>query len=80
MIGMIDLIGAITEMIGDLMGRLGGERQFMIGWGAGLVYMTGLVIALNIFPGTKKSLKKWPMREFSMSSYFAGTPILIGWS
>jgi len=33
MIGMTDPIGAITMMIGDLMGRLGGERQFMIGWG-----------------------------------------------
>ena len=34
MIGMIDLIGSIRMMIGGLMGRLGGERQFMIGWGA----------------------------------------------
>jgi len=34
MIGMIDLIGSIRTMIGDLMGRLGGELQFMIGWGA----------------------------------------------
>ena len=33
MIGMTDPIGAITMMIGDLMGRLGGERPFMIGWG-----------------------------------------------
>jgi hypothetical protein len=33
MIGMIDLIGIIRMMIGDLMGRLGGELQFMIGWG-----------------------------------------------
>ena len=31
MIGMTDLIGAITRIIGDLMGRLGGERPFMIG-------------------------------------------------
>jgi len=31
MIGMTDPIGAVTMMIGDLMGRLGGERQFMIG-------------------------------------------------
>ena len=30
MIGMTDPIGAITMMIGDLMGRLGGERRFMI--------------------------------------------------
>jgi len=33
MIGMTDPIGAITMMIGDLMGRLGGEHPFMIGWG-----------------------------------------------
>jgi len=33
MIDMTDRIGAITTMIGDLMGRLGGERQFMIRWG-----------------------------------------------
>jgi len=30
MIGMTDPTGAITMMIGDLMGRLGGERWFMI--------------------------------------------------
>jgi len=33
MIGMIDLINNIKMMIGDLMGRLGEELQFMIGWG-----------------------------------------------
>ena len=33
MIDVTDPIGAITMMIGDLMGRLGRERQFMIGWG-----------------------------------------------
>jgi len=43
MIGMIDLIGNIRTMIVDLMGRLGGELRFMIGWGAGSVCMTGLV-------------------------------------
>jgi len=78
MIDMTDPIDAIKMMIGDLMGRLGGERQ--IGWGADSVYTIGLVIVLNIFPGTKKSLKRWPMHEFSMSSYFVGTLILIGWS
>jgi len=31
MIGMIDLIGSIKTMIGDLMSRLGGELRFMIG-------------------------------------------------
>jgi len=59
MIGMTDPIGAITMMIGDLMSRLGGERPFMIGWGAGSVCAIGLVIVLNIFPGTKKSLRRW---------------------
>jgi len=79
MIGMTDPISAIKMMIGDLMGRLGGDRQFMIGWGDS-VYTIGLVIVLNIFPGTRKSLKRWLMHEFPMSSYFVGTLILIGWS
>jgi len=80
MIGMIDPIGAITMTIGDSMGRLGGERPFMIGWGAGSVCTTGSAIVLNIFPGANKNLKRWLMLEFPMSSYFVGTPILIGWS
>jgi len=67
-------------MIGDLMGRLGGERPFMIGWGAGSVCTTGSAIVLNTFPGTRKNLKRWLMLEFPMSSYFAGMLILIGWS
>ena len=33
MIGMTDLIGSIRMMIDVLIGRLGGELQFMIGWG-----------------------------------------------
>ena len=76
MIGMTDPIGAITMMIGDLMGRLGGERPFMIGWGADSVCMTGLAIVFNIFLGTRKNLKRWLMRGFPMSSFSAGTPIL----
>jgi len=80
MIDMTDPISAITMMIGNLMGRLGGEREFMIGWGADLVYTIGLVIVLNIFLGTGKSLKRWPTHEFPMSSYFVGMLILIGWS
>jgi len=31
MIDMTDPIGTITKMVDDLMGRLGGERQFKIG-------------------------------------------------
>jgi len=80
MIGMTDPIDAITMMIGDLIGRLGEKRQFMIGWGADSVYTTGLVIALNIFLGTRKSLKIWLMHEFLMSSYSVGMLKLIGWS
>jgi len=80
MISMIDPIGAIMMVIGDLMGRLGGERPFMIGWGAGLVCTTGLAIVFSIFPGTRRNSKRWLMRGFPMSSFFVGTPILIGWS
>jgi len=50
MIGMTNPIDAIMMMIGDLMGRLGGERPFMIGWVADSVCTIGLVIVLNIFP------------------------------
>jgi len=80
MIRMIDLIDSITTMIDDLMCRLGGEIQFMIGWGAGSAYMIGLVIVSDIFLEIKRSLKKWQMHEFPMSSYFAGMLILIKWS
>jgi len=80
MISMTDHIGSIRTMTAGLMGRLGGELQCMIGWGAGSVCMIGLVILSNIFLGTRKSLKRWLMREFLMSSYFAETLILIGWS
>jgi len=80
MIGMTDPIGAIKMMIGDLIGRLGGGLQFMIGWGAGSVCMIGLVIVLNTFLGTKRSLKRWEMLESPMSSYSVEMPIPIGWS
>ena len=80
MTGMTGPIGTIVIMIGDLMGRLGGERPFMIGWGAGSVCTTGLVIVFWIFPGTRRNLKRWLMHGFPMSSSSAGMPILIGWS
>jgi hypothetical protein len=80
MIGMIDLIGSIKPMISDLMSRLGGEPQFMIGWGAGSVWTTDLVTMLDTFLGTKRNLKRWQMHEFPMSSYFAEMPILTEWS
>jgi len=80
MIGMIDLIGSIRMIIGDLMGRLGGERQFMIGWVANSVYMIGMVTVLGTFLGTKKNLRRWLMHEFPMSSYSAEISIPIEWS
>ena len=80
MIGMTDPTGAIAMMIGDSMGRLGGERPFMIGSGAGSVCMTGSVIVLNIFPETRKKFKRWLMRGFPMSLTSAGMPMLIVWS
>jgi len=79
MTGMTGPIGTTTMVIGDLMGRLGGEHPFMIGWGAGSVCTTDLGIVLNIFLGIRKNLKKWLMHGSPMSSYFAGMPILIGW-
>jgi hypothetical protein len=80
MTGMTGPIGTTAMMIGDLMDRLGKEHPFMIGWGASSVCMKGLRIVSNIFPGTKKNLKKWLMRGFPMSSYFAGMLIPIEWS
>jgi len=80
MIGTIDRIGSIRAMTADLMDRLGGELQCMIGSGTDSVYTIGLVIMLNIFLGIKRSLKRWQMLEFPMSSYFAGMLILIEWS
>jgi len=80
MIGMRDQIGSIRTITAGLMGRLGGERRFMIGWGTGSVCTIDLVVVLHIFPGTKKSLRRWLMRGFPMSSYFAGMPMFIGWS
>jgi len=79
-IGMIGPIGAITTIIGDPMGRSERERLFTIDWGAGSACTTGLEIVSNIFPGTRKSSKRWLMHGFPMSSYFAGMPIHIGWS
>jgi len=80
MIGMTDQISSIRTITAGLMGRLGGERRFMIGWGAGSACMIGLVTVLNTFLRTKKNLRRWLMHEFPMSSYFAGMSILIGWS
>jgi len=80
MIGMTDQIGSIITTTAGLMNRLGGEHRFMIGWGAGSACMIGLVTLLSTFPGTKKNLRRWLMHGFPMSSYFAGTLTLIGWS
>jgi len=77
-IGMIDQIGSIRTMIGVLVSRLEEGHPFMIGWGADSVCMIGLVTVSVIFPGTKRSLKRWQMREFLMTSYFAEMLTLIG--
>jgi len=77
---MIDQIGSIGTMIGVLMGRLEEGPQFMIGWGEDSMCMTSLVSVSCIFPETKKSLRRWRMREFPMSLYFAEMLILIGWN
>ena len=53
MTGMTGLIGTIVIMIGNLMGRLGGEHPFMIGWGVGSACMTGLEVVLSIFLGAR---------------------------
>jgi len=79
-IGMIDQIGCIRTMIGVLMGRLEEGPQSMISWGADSVCMTGLVSMSGMFPETKRSLRRWRMREFPMSSYFAEMLKLIGWN
>jgi len=79
-IGMIDKIGSTRTMIGVLMGRLEEGPQFMIGWRADSVCMIDLVSVSGIFPETKRSLRKWRMHEFPMSSYFAEMLILIEWN
>jgi hypothetical protein len=80
MIGTIGSIGIIMMMNGDLMGRSEEGCQFMTGWGADLVGTTDLVTMSSIFPGTKKSSRKWLMRGFPMNSYFAGMLTRIVWS
>jgi len=79
-IGMIDQTDSFRMTIDDIMSQLEEGCQSMIGWGAGLACMTGLVNVVVIFQGTKKNVKKWQMHGFSMSLYFAGMLILIGWS
>jgi hypothetical protein len=53
------------------------EHQCMIGWGANLVYIRGLVNALDTFQGIKRSLKKWQTQEFPMKKYFTGILIYV---
>ena len=79
-IGMIDQIGNIKVITRVLVGRLEEGHQFMIDWGADSVCTTSLVNLLAIFQETKRSLRRWRMREFPMSSYFAEMLILIGWN
>jgi hypothetical protein len=49
----------------------------MIGWGADLAYMKGLVNALDIFQGIKRSLRRWQTQEFPMKKYSIGTLIYV---
>jgi hypothetical protein len=60
-----------------LMSRTEVGHQYMIGWGADLVYMRGLVNALDIFQGIKRSLKRWQMQGFPMKKYFTGILIYV---
>jgi len=77
-ISMIGQIDDFRTMINALMSRLEEGYRFMIGWGAGLVCMTGSVNVFVIFQGTRRNSKKWQMHGFPMNSYFAEMLILIG--
>jgi len=57
MIGMIDLIGSIRTMIDDLMGRLGGELQFMI-LGGRLSVHDRLGDRVKYFPRNQEELEE----------------------
>ena len=78
MIGTTGPIDIIVIMIDVSMGRLEGEHPSMIGWGAGSACTIGLAIVSSIFPGTRKSSKRWPMHGFPMNLYFAEMLIRIG--
>jgi hypothetical protein len=80
MIGMIGQIDDFRTVIDVSLDRSEGERQSMIGWGAGLACMTGLVNVLVIFQETKRNLMKWQMHGFPLSLYSVEILILIGWS
>ena len=77
-IGMIHQIGDIKMMIGVLMGLLGEEHQFMIGWWGRLKVHDRLGERIGYFPRNQEEL--WRMHEFPMSSYFVGMLILIRWN
>jgi len=79
-IGMIDQIDDSRIMIDALMNRSGGGCQFTIGWGVGLVCMTGLVDVLDIFQGTKRSLKRWQMHGCPMNLFSVGMLTIIEWN
>jgi hypothetical protein len=59
------------------MSQLEADHQYMIGWGADLVYMKGLVSALDIFQGIKRSLRRWQTQEFPMKKYSTGILIYV---
>jgi hypothetical protein len=64
----------------SLMSQSEVKHQYMIGWGAGSMYMRGLVNVLHIFLETKRNLKRWQMQEFLMKKYFIGILIYVVWS
>jgi hypothetical protein len=53
------------------------DHQYMISWGADLVYIKGLVSVLDIFQGIKRSLRRWQMQEFPMKKYSTGILIYV---
>jgi hypothetical protein len=59
------------------MSQLEADHQCMIDWGADLVYMKGLVSALDIFQGIKRSLRRWQTQEFLIKKYSTGILIYV---
>jgi len=75
-VGTIGQIRGSRIMIDVSMSRSGVGRQFMIGWGAGLTYTTGMVGVSVIFQRIRRNLKKWQMHGFPMNLYSTGILII----
>jgi len=78
-VGTIGQIRDSRPIINVLMSPSEEEHQFMIGWGAGLMCMKGLVDVSVIFQGIKKNLKKWRTHRFPMNSYSKEIRTFIMW-